>query len=67
MKAMLRLELSASEGSLAELDDNRLQVLFDQPDDQIVALSSLTQAMNEGEGEAASVDVYQMIMQTPST
>lgn len=67
LKAMLRWQLLASEGSLAELDDNQLQALFNQPDDQIVALSSLTRAPDEGEEEAASMNIYQMISQTPST
>lgn len=67
LKARLRLELSASEESLAGLDDNRLKALFDQPDDQIVALSALTQAPKEGEAEAASMNIYQMITQMPST
>lgn len=66
LKAMLRLQLLAPEESLAKLDSNQLQALFDQPDDQIVALSSLTQAPDEGVDEATNMDIYQMITQTSS-
>lgn len=63
LKAMLRLQLLASEDSLAELDDRQLQALFDKPDDQIAALSSFHQAPDEREEEAASMDIYQRVSQ----
>lgn len=47
--------------------DNPLgeHALFDPPDDQIVALSSLAQAPDENEDEPAGTDIYQMISQVP--
>lgn len=61
LKAMLRLQSLASEKQLAELDNSQLQTLFDQPNDQIAALSSFIKAPDERENEVDAGGVYQML------
>lgn len=64
LKAMLLSQSLAGEEDLAGLDNQRLNDLFEQPDDQIRALSSLYQSQTESDEEPADMDIYQMITQT---
>ncbi|MBT2771410.1 L,D-transpeptidase family protein [Halomonas sp. ISL-60] len=63
LKAMLLSQSLAEEVELAMLENQRLNDLFEQPDDQIISLSTFYQSQNENDEEAIDMDIYQMITQ----
>ena len=63
LKAMLLSQLLVEENDLAALDNQRLNDLFERPDDQIRTLSSFYQSQNESDEGPADIDIYHMISQ----
>lgn len=63
LKALLLSQSLVEEDKLTSLDTGKVRDLFEQPDDQIRALSSFYQSHNENDEKPADMDIYQMITQ----
>ncbi|WP_434986566.1 L,D-transpeptidase family protein [Vreelandella zhaodongensis] len=68
LKDMLLAQSLVSENELAELDDEQLKMIFEQPNDQVHPLSSFYKTPSESSDELTDMDIYHMISQVaPAT